>query len=426
MGPLFWGLQSLCLSISPLSLLSLSPPSLSCLSRSSCGVKVWSGEESHRFSSLIPQDTQGFFNRSAKWYSRSTEPMIGEEVPWQRNYPVESVPVGGEMAPTLRSCPRHLRGRLRERFGVALREGSVQNYSGMHSQKVAHGNWLVWSRWCCCTTSKTSVPWVGVSWSTELTSLSQNLGQSWSTKLASCTEFDPPSANWRRTKNMNVVEGQLWIESSKEVSRTRQELIGATLAPRDATTLDEIRRTGPQKMWVQVVGCQPSQRSVRQFSTTQRLHERDLARASGWQGDSASAHFCDLFTPLSFSLAIHSALAEVKSQLQGRVLVRGPRWCVQHLQPGTALHSYTVSYCISIFYIKSWLSKSRYHFLLIIVLCDNFSWKKMLWKKFIRYIISILLFLLLKVWNKKISHILCELGKFIDFIIYQQKFHIYI
>ena len=54
-------------------------------------------------------------------------------------------------------------------------------------------------------------------------------------------------ANGLRKMTVNVVEKQLRHECNGQVSRARQELVGAKLAPKDQTTLNELRRRRPQE-----------------------------------------------------------------------------------------------------------------------------------------------------------------------------------
>ena len=149
--------------------------------------------------------------------------------------------------PVLRSCPHFLRGRLRESFGMALRERFRAKLHGDREGEVRA--WKLFAMTPIMLLHKpTGVGSVGRSellhradkfargcWQ----ELIHHARQSTAARPAA-REFPEEEDRQRRGKaaQSRVQQGQ--------VSRARQELTGASLAPRNSATLDELRSKRPQ------------------------------------------------------------------------------------------------------------------------------------------------------------------------------------
>ena len=122
----------------------------------------------------------------------------------------------------LKSCPHFLRGRLRDCFQVALRERYLAKFRGDEAGQVR--GWKLFAL----------VPMM-------MLHRPQGSGSVGRSELVhrAATQHQDECERHGRAVQARVQRGQ--------VSRARQELVGAKLAPKDQTTLNELRGRRPQE-----------------------------------------------------------------------------------------------------------------------------------------------------------------------------------
>ena len=138
--------------------------------------------------------------------------------------------------PMLKSCPGFLRGRFRHCFCVALRERYRAKLAGDAVAEERLGSCSALSRSCCSTDPKVAEVSGNRSWQN-----ANKFGRKqWRELLASSQEVpNHPQA----TDEQDILTEQ----KRRGRARARQELIGATLAPKTRETLAELQGRRPQE-----------------------------------------------------------------------------------------------------------------------------------------------------------------------------------
>ena len=151
--------------------------------------------------------------------------------------------------PMLKSCPGFLRGRFRHCFCVALcGRGTEPNWSVMQWRKRGLGSCSALSRSCCSTDPEVAEVSGNRSWLERANKFGR--GQ-WRELLASSQEVpNHPQAKDEQdilTEQKRRGRAACNRVQQGQVSRARQELIGATLAPKTRETLAELQGRRPQE-----------------------------------------------------------------------------------------------------------------------------------------------------------------------------------
>ena len=150
--------------------------------------------------------------------------------------------------PMLKSCPRFLRGRLRQCWGFALRERCSAKLAGDVNAEVR-----AWKLFCLVPMMILCKPRsAGSVGRDELAKRIEDFeGGRWVELLEAAVAFIPGVRHRTQcTEEEDMIRRGEAAQSRVErgqVSRARHELVGAPLAPKNADTLAQLRRQRPQE-----------------------------------------------------------------------------------------------------------------------------------------------------------------------------------